>query len=102
MSKLLIGMVALLLSAGASAKEIASVKNNYGGVTVLTDENCPVDPTYLYGIATGTKTPTIGFCWRIEKDTVMIYLPLNQIAKIPLKLFNNPDKASEPKPHGAI
>ena len=102
MNKLLIGVVALVLSTGISAKEIASVNNNQGGVTILTDQDCPVDSGYLYGVATGTKTPTIGFCWQIQNDDVMIYLPLNKTARIPLKAFSNPNKTKEPRPYKAI
>jgi len=98
MNKLIITGLLVLSSTGINAKEIASVENKNGGVTVLTDLKCPVSDDYLYGVATGTKVATQTFCWSLSGDDVVLYLPLNKSVKIPLNQFEKPNKDNEPKP----
>jgi hypothetical protein len=98
----LLALLLATLAISVNAKEIASVDNKNGGVTILTDVVCPISDDYLYGLATGTKVPTVTFCWGIDHDDVVLYLPLNKSVKVPLNVFEKPNQAKEAKPFTAI
>ena len=101
MNKLLIGLLAVV-SISVNAKEIGQVTNKLGGLTILTDTQCPISEEHLYGIATGKDIPPTTFCWTVIKDDVVLYLPLNKSIKINLDQFEKPNKAKDVKPTVSI
>jgi len=101
MNKLLIGLLAVV-SISVNAKEIGQVTNKLGGLTILTDVQCPVSEDHLYGLATGKDIPVTTFCWSVVKDDVIISLPLNKTIKINLNEFEKPNKSKDVKPFVAI
>lgn len=100
MSKLLIGLLAVV-SIGVQAKEVGQYTNNNGGLTILTDASCPIDDHYLYGLATGDKVATQTFCWLVSGDDVVLYLPLGNSVKVPIKQFEKPN-GKQPKTYNAL
>ena len=86
MKKLLVA-VCLLSPAALMAMDVLYVTNAAGGQTMLTELDCPVSDGYKYGLGTTSDGPPMSFCWKVEGDKAVLYMPLNKTIKLYLKVF---------------
>jgi len=87
----LIKAAALLVLATpvAHAEILFYAKNQRGGITVLTDEKCPVSKHLQLAYATGADDTTLTkACWLMERDKVsFLTLPDQEVRQMDKKLF---------------
>jgi hypothetical protein len=79
----------VLVTPAAHADILYYAKNQRGGVTVLTDEKCPVSKHLQLAYATGADdTKLTKACWLMEQDKVsFLTLPDQEVRQMDKKLF---------------
>lgn len=85
-----LGAICLALPT-AEAEIIGELVNKAGGKTVITDEDCPINEAFFYGVASSKTNQPMSFCWGIQDENVIMYFPFNKQIAAPINNFKEPN-----------